>query len=147
MNISFCSVYKNLSNFSGGAIAKPNSFPWIVRLLPVGCGGSLISRRIVATAKHCSSTKEKATKQIAILGVHHIHSRTWNKTSTLYKIKVIDALYPPKSEGTQPQDFALFILKTPAVWSSKGRRFFNHVGLDICTNKHLTLRSCKENKV
>ena len=89
----------------------------------MGCGGSLISRRIIATAKHCSSTTKKAKKQTAILGAHYIHKRTWNKTSTLYKIKVIDALYPLnfKDKGYD-KDFALLILKTPAVWSSKGTK-------------------------
>ena len=103
---------------SGGPVAEPNSIPWIVRLLPVGCGGSLISRRLIATAKHCSSTVEKARKQTAILGAHYVLKSTWNKTSSLYKIKVIDAMYPRKRKDL---DFVLFVLETPAVWSPTGK--------------------------
>ena len=40
------------SEISGGSIASPNQYPWMVKL-QVGCGGSLISDRHVLTAYHC----------------------------------------------------------------------------------------------
>merc|ERR1711913_277353 len=42
-----------MNRISGGSFTSPNQYPWMVRLLPRGCGGSLISNRHVLTAKHC----------------------------------------------------------------------------------------------
>jgi secreted trypsin-like serine protease len=38
---------------SGGGPAAQNEFPWMVRLLPIGCGGTMITPQIVLTAGHC----------------------------------------------------------------------------------------------
>lgn len=37
----------------GGSLAAPGEFPWMVRLMPMGCGGALLSTQIVLTAAHC----------------------------------------------------------------------------------------------
>jgi secreted trypsin-like serine protease len=41
------------SAISGGHRVAQGAFPWMVRILPVQCGGTLISPQLVLTAKHC----------------------------------------------------------------------------------------------
>ena len=41
------------SHIIGGEDTNPGDWPWVARLLPGVCGGTLVSRRHVVTAAHC----------------------------------------------------------------------------------------------
>jgi len=113
---------------SGGREAVPHRYPWIVRL--VGgcpdneCAGSLVSPSVILSAYHCAVPfgRNKACdhsdgRRLAELGVHNV----WNRAD-LQVISIIDVLFPPyaglRSSNYKTHDFALFVLKKPALYNS-----------------------------
>jgi guanylate cyclase len=55
--VSVCGVPNRKQRIVGGQVTKVNEFPWIVALTKRGkfyCAGSLITRRHVLTAAHCT---------------------------------------------------------------------------------------------
>ena len=52
----------------GGVEAKPNSWPWIARLIidqQFGCGGTIIDEKTILTAAHCV---EDMRQSVQVLG-------------------------------------------------------------------------------
>ena len=116
---------------SGGNNVIPNEFPWIVYILggcaEKDCAGSLVSPRIVASARHCAVSLTHPSpfqfpcnhmdeRRRAYLGVHMFDP---NMLESYYSIPIIDVKIPTlfPNTGAEFNDFAIFILKTPAVYS------------------------------
>jgi len=113
----------------GGEVASPNRYPWMVRLDPIGCGGSLISNRHVLTAHHCvySYWREPdidrprplernpgiAPNQrlVVWVGTHDITS-----AYSGYPVQVQAADWL-KFDNAGQHDIAMLILKTPVTFS------------------------------
>ena len=131
---------RQLNRIIGGSDAVPHSYPWIVRILggcsESVCGGSLVSRRIIATAFHCTANVMKNIgqscdhsdgKTIAIVGAHDVDVVKFVNNeeyrSSLYTIPIIDVKSPPhagfKHEDTKSHDFAIMILEKPVQWNEK----------------------------
>ena len=96
------------------------------------CGGSLLSKRIIASAFHCtvksSVSKKKSCdhsdgKRVAIIGAHDVY------TESSLKISITDIKAPPNVPFNQykkeSNDFALMILKDPVQWNEKGKYILN----------------------
>ena len=70
---------------SGGTRAEENEFPWMVRLLPVGCGGTLIAPQIVLTAAHClPEDSGPNTTLTAVTGAVDLESPSRTVTQSTY---------------------------------------------------------------
>ena len=124
----------------GGSDVGENQYPWFAQImvyaeiqgreeLVLGCGGSLITERVVATAAHCLKPNfplswgvEKIIFRVA-LGVHNI---TWHDPDfdrqNLVDIKELIAHEDWNEDWSKTKppaifDFALIILKNPVKFS------------------------------
>jgi secreted trypsin-like serine protease len=72
---------------SGGGPAAQNEFPWMVRLLPIGCGGTMITPQIVLTASHCIPDSGPDTTLTATTGAVDLADagRTVTRSTDVYK--------------------------------------------------------------
>jgi secreted trypsin-like serine protease len=72
---------------SGGGPAAKNEFPWMVRLLPIGCGGTMITPQIVLTAGHCVGKSGPDTALTATTGAVDLTDpgRTVTQSTDVYK--------------------------------------------------------------
>merc|ERR1719431_2176680 len=119
---------------SGGRIAKPHQYPWIVRL--VGgcagtlCAGTLVIPRVILSAFHCTikppftditePCDHSDGKRLAIFGRHEIHQNNIRNYNTIPVINVLAPEYPKLEFPTYlAHDFALLILQRPARYTSK----------------------------
>jgi len=121
---------------SGGDFAADGQFPWVVRLLggcPKGfCGGALVSRRIVLSAHHCTTSygcysqckpcDHSDGKRIAVVGSTEIYNeRLWKYPY----YRVVDVRTPPNGwlvyGDYESHDFAMLILEKPVEFNDKVR--------------------------
>merc|ERR1712004_760808 len=120
--------------FNGGDVDHPGKYPWQASLQtrastpnrPSGfhfCGGVLISKDWVLTAKHCTHGKGPADMQI-VLGAHDLKTRKEGSPTVHYISKkvehrncgIIGVL--PGTAGTVGCDFSLLKLEQEADLSS-----------------------------
>jgi len=99
------------NRISGGSIASPNQYPWMVRL-QTGCGGSLISDRHVLTAHHC--VDDGAGSWVKV-GVHD----QWNSSD--YQTVAVDRAVWPNETVVGYHDIAIIILAEPVTFERKIR--------------------------
>jgi len=129
---------------SGGRIAKPHQYPWIVRLFGgcarSWCAGTLVSPRVILSAFHCTIPPPLTAtepcdhsdgKRLAILGRHEIHQNNIRNYKTIPVINVLAPEYPKLNNpfagyssglvfsGYSAHDFALLLLQHPARYTSK----------------------------
>jgi len=118
---SFCHKHRcgiggeSRSRIIGGSIASRHEFPWMVRLHTGsghGCGGALVSPKVVLSAYHCQYHKGKLWKNgTAILGAHM--NPGWSQSDI--RIPYNDVRHPPFEEFKH--DFLLIVLDKPAKMS------------------------------
>jgi len=131
---------RSSGRISGGAEARSNMYPWMVRIRQKCyrktetyisfCGGSLVSPRVVLSAYHCPQTRfSNCEKPLAILGAHTILSkRSFSDEEDVIEIE--EALYPefaaddmreasPYGSSYDNHDFQLYVLSKPARYTSK----------------------------
>jgi len=94
------------NRISGGSIASPNQYPWMVRL-QTGCGGSLISDRHVLTAYHCVDRGAGSWVKVSV------HDQ-WNSSD--YQTVAVDRAVWPDKSVTGHHDIAIIILAEPVTF-------------------------------
>ncbi|KAL1484082.1 hypothetical protein MTO96_012071 [Rhipicephalus appendiculatus] len=105
-----------------GTIAEPNQFPWMVFLVihfydgrTFGCGGSILTKRHILTAAHCTKEKEEPVKKIdAYYG---------NTDRTLARIlRVTKISSHPKFDRLRlTNDIAILVVDRPFEYGSNAR--------------------------
>lgn len=93
----------------GGVRAAAGEFPWVVRL-SMGCGGSLLTDRIVLTAGHCVGSTGPNSTITATVGVVDLASPDAVKVRSTYVLKSPD--YVSYDRGN---DWALVKLANPVT--------------------------------
>nr|XP_015803025.2 plasminogen [Nothobranchius furzeri] len=94
----------------GGCISRPHSWPWQISLRTSSgthfCGGTLIHRQWVLTAKHCLERSIRPSSYQVVLGIHRDAAmETTKQVRRLEKLVL----------GPDGADIALLKLDTPAV--------------------------------
>lgn len=98
-----------VGNVVGGTRAAQGEFPWMVRL-SMGCGGSVLTDRVVLTAAHCVSRTGPNTSITATLGVVDLQSPARVRVRSTYVYR-----NPSFNASTYANDWALIELATPVT--------------------------------
>jgi len=108
-----------IARIVGGAVAKPYSYPWMVRVRACSgyactrmCGGTLVSDRAVVTASHC--IPPYAQSGIITAGAHEYY----NARAQNFTIQSIHQ-HPGWNKSTRINDIAVIILEEPVKFSNK----------------------------
>ena len=104
----------------GGVEAKPNQYPWLVRLQLASylCGGSIISSRFILTAAHC--TNGRSASQITIYFADHSVSGSDPEEFSRGVTRIIQ--HPQFNSFTFDYDFALLEIAGDAIDFTKSLR-------------------------
>lgn len=109
----------SIARIVGGAVAKPYSYPWMVRVRACSgyactrmCGGTLVSDRAVVTASHC--IPPYAQSGIITAGAHEYY----NERAHNYTIQSIHQ-HPGWNKATRINDIAVIILEEPVRFNNK----------------------------
>merc|ERR1711988_84161 len=106
--------------FNGHDVDYPGKYAWQASVQNLRsswhfCGGSLIDKQWVLTARHC--TKGKVAKNIkVVLGMHDIKTKKQGKPKTYKVSQMIE--YPQCNSDRLSCDFSLLKLASPADTSS-----------------------------
>ena len=108
-----------IARIVGGKIAKPFSYPWMVRVRACSgfactrmCGGTLVSDRAVVTASHC--IPPYAQTGVITLGAHeYYNTRAFNVSiASIHQ-------HPGWNKSTRINDIAVIILQERVQFSNK----------------------------
>eukprot|EP00002_Diphylleia_rotans_P008157 TRINITY_DN178_c0_g1_i5.p1 TRINITY_DN178_c0_g1~~TRINITY_DN178_c0_g1_i5.p1 ORF type:complete len:382 (-),score=64.16 TRINITY_DN178_c0_g1_i5:406-1551(-) len=103
----------------GGVPATPFEFPWLTSLRYKGsssrysrhfCGGSLINKRFVFTAAHCSVGMSTSRVEVGLRN-HNLYSNTEGETRSVSKINV----HPRYDSNSMSYDFAIWQLSSDST--------------------------------
>ena len=108
-------------NIINGTEAQPNEFPWQVALVRSSlqtliCGGTIISKKHVLTAAHCTSDPELIGDLEAVVGEHDLLAS--NDKAKRLKISVI-ITHPNYNPKTVVYDFSLLVVLAKTISFSK----------------------------
>jgi len=102
----------------GGVHARPNSWPWQVRLNADGglCGGTLIDTRHVLTAAHCIQTPITISQYSVYVSMHDINQPIYGEQKIAAQQIFVHEQY---NKQTQENDIAIIRLAKPMTISDK----------------------------
>lgn len=96
-----------------GTTARPHQFPWVVFLelhfpsLKTRCGGSIVTKRHVLTAAHCTTLNEEGVAAIDV-----IYGNTDIKRGARLKVTKV-LLHPEYNQSTFFNDIAILLVEKP----------------------------------
>lgn len=98
----------------GGTNSKINEFPWLVLILPIHCGGTLINSRWVLSAAHCFELPDSYEVKLGVINCDEEYCEPGAESFSVRKIF--------KHESFQLQNFkndiALLLLEGSVTFSS-----------------------------
>uniref|UniRef100_A0AB38ZE68 Venom S1 protease 7 n=1 Tax=Ectomocoris sp. TaxID=3104572 RepID=A0AB38ZE68_9HEMI len=107
----------------GGNEAGVNEFPWMVGVkeesdIGPGCGGVILTKRIVMTASHCTEPMSNSKIQV-LVGAHNIFDKKKSKFTQVIGVK--QYVQHPKYDmtGNLDYDVAMLLLEEDIVFSSR----------------------------